>query len=153
MSAFLKTWNGSLSPLEKDLAISMISIAILRLKDGEFVDNEAIESASTLRDYYGKKLNNRNWGDTIPESAVPNEQFRSALEEAVRAFSPLGKTNENSEIPFLEKILSLLGKLIDQKGLDEQEIIELLAAFRSERYGLNSERDFFNIGLFEQDAS
>jgi len=153
MGGYFKVGNGLLSPLEKDLAISNVSLAVLRLKDGEFVDNEAIESAETLKDYYGKELNNRKWGDKIPESAVPDEQFRSALEEVVRAFSPLDKPDEISEIPFLEKIVNLLGKLVEQKSLDEQEIAELLSAFRSERFGLNTEKSFFNIGLFEQDAS
>ena len=101
------TIRGELSGLGKDLALSDVRLAAVRVLSGRPITPEQMEAAGLLSRMLVSELAILESGVKVPEAAVPREEMRRQIELMLR-----GLSGARIDEPILKKDAAVLRQLV-----------------------------------------
>jgi hypothetical protein len=126
MNAALLRNSDGLSPLAADLAVSRLSVAVLRAVGNEPPTDQDRSCAAKLRESLIQELNELRGTALIPAEVVPQESMRRELEETLSTLAHVGASRKRCDPELLEGLVGLL-QGFEQQALSGAQMRDLLA--------------------------
>lgn len=113
-------------PLSLDLALSRLSLALLKARSGNPLEQSHVEDARLLSELLARQLRERSQTDEVSEEVVPSDTLRSGLEDTLATLPQSSNDVETLDDEQIEECVRLLNKIANEHELTGAEINQLL---------------------------
>ena len=111
-TASLRSGRGVPSPLAVDLAKARVDLAALRARRGLELDEQDLDAARLLRDYYSRKLQTaKSPVPIIPAKLVQDKETLEALQKGLASISRAEPGFDEASVPSVNRLVDLLSTL------------------------------------------
>ena len=110
------------SPLAVDLAKARVDLAALRARRGLELDQQALDAAELLKDYYSRQLQAvKSPVPIIPEKLVEDKKTREALQKGLGSIFRTKPSLDETSAQLASELVDLLSMLADPNDFGPEE--------------------------------
>ena len=125
-TAFVPSAFDVPSPLDVDLALARINLAVLRARRGLPLDDKAVRAAALLRDHYTWGLYEAKYPDPIiPEDLVPDEDKRAILQQSLGSIARSEPGRRELDIERADRFVELLSAIANTRKCEAAQAVEV----------------------------
>jgi hypothetical protein len=126
MSAVLARGDRKVGLMAIDLDISQIRIAVLRSLAKDPLTDDDADAIERMRRYLTKSISVLNPPEEIPQSLVPKEALREALERAFSSMVSSSEAVDANKVDTLKKVMAFLDKMLRDNYLALEDATYLI---------------------------